>query len=177
MRNLFVAALVAVGVVTFAQSPALAGCNNGTYANGACVQKKVVGYRTVTVRKAVYRTVRTQCAAPNCAPVAVATVTVQTPPPRIVDVPQRVIVRPVPQVTYLPAPQIRVAPAPCQAPMVAPPVTRAPCGTCGSGSVAMASVYGAGAVEGASCVGQRTGKPGVWKMDTNVGQLGCWTGN
>lgn len=176
MRNLFVAALAAVGIIFIGQTPAIAGCQNGTYANGACVQKRVVGYRDVVVRKPIYRTVRTQCT--NCAPVAVsAPVTVQTPPPRIVEVPQRVIVRPVPQVQYLPPAQVRVAPAPCQALAVSRPIARASCGTCGVGPAVIASAYGANAVEGASCIGQRTGKPGVWKMDPNVGKLGCWTGN
>ncbi len=175
MRNLIVAALAAVGIFAFAPA-AEAGCQTYAHQGGCMTQKRVIGYRTVTVRKPIYRTVRAVCNAPGCAPIAAsAPVVVQTPPPRVVEVPQRVIVRQVPQVTYLPPAQVRVAPAPCPAPVIAPPVTRAPCGTCGS-SVAMVSVYGSGAVEGAACTGQMTGKPGVWKTDPS-GRLGCFVGN
>lgn len=56
---------------------------------------------------------------------------------------------------------------------IAPASTSAP----PAQKTADASTYGAGAVEGASCTGQKTGKPGVWKMDPVVNRLGCWIGS
>lgn len=32
------------------------------------------------------------------------------------------------------------------------------------------------AIVGAPCIGQITGKPGVWKVDGSNGKIGCWTG-
>ncbi len=29
---------------------------------------------------------------------------------------------------------------------------------------------------GTACVGQKSGKPGVWKIDAANGRLGCWVG-
>lgn len=43
-------------------------------------------------------------------------------------------------------------------------------------SAKVAEVYGAGAVEGAPCIGQRTGKSGIWKTDPVFNRLGCWIG-
>ncbi len=185
MRKIIVgiAALAAsIAVFSFSSAaPAQAGqqiaCPAHAVQGGRCYygSRRVVGYRTEMVRRPIYRTVRRACPAAGCAPVAAsAPVTVQSPPPRIVEVPQQIIVRPVPQFTYLPPAQVRVAPAPCPtAPVVMPSVTRAPCGTCAAPASQIAS--SAPAV-GSPCTGQVSGKPGVWKIDAANGRLGCWVG-
>ncbi len=69
--------------------------------------------------------------------------------------------------------------------MTPPPVTApastsapAPAPTSAPAQKAVADVvaFGAGAVEGAACTGQTTGKPGIWKMDPIAKRLGCWVG-
>lgn len=71
-----------------------------------------------------------------------------------------------------------MTPSPDTAPVSTsvPATTSVPASVPAQKAAADVVAFGVGAVEGASCTGQMTGKPGIWKTDPVAKRLGCWIG-